>query len=118
LTPEDGRGPQRIEWQVVVGDREESEAEPEIIWRSNEFTHLTVNTQGIAIGSAQVSVRKLLEALVKVLPDTTIEGILRILTREWFLENREAAYRYFYLRILVGDRFVRFPIDMGVSGYP
>ena len=91
----------------------------ETIWRSNDFTHLIVNSQGIATGNAQVSVRKLLEALVRALPGRSLEGILQLVTPEWLRANpqeAERAYRTFYLQVLIGDRYIGLPIDMGVSG--
>ena len=107
---------QRLEWRVVVG--EEPDEEP--VWVSNGSTRLTVNSQGIAIGSAQVSVRELLRALVKAIPpEWTLQDILDRITPDWLEENPDEAakvYRNFGLRVLIGNQFIRLPIDMGVTG--
>lgn len=116
--PDIGQIPRQLEWRVIIGDRKKSTVDEEVIWHSNDFTRLVMNAHGIALGSAQVPVRKLLEALAKVMPDKTVPQILEIINPDWIKENPDMAYRYFYVQILIGKTYVDFPIDFGPGGNP
>jgi Dyp-type peroxidase family len=105
----------RYKWEVVIGEG----AEEETVWRSNEFTELRVNSQGIAIGHAEVSVRRILEVLLRVDADISVRGILNRATPEYLEQHPDEAdkfYRSFSLVVWINDdESIRLPIDMTIT---
>jgi hypothetical protein len=50
-----------------------------------------------------------------VLPDNSLEGILKLIDIKWVNDHRDEAYKYFVLKVLVDDKYIPLPIDMGVN---